>query len=110
MFPTAKDLERSQRYLDRLLRDKERALARMRERGAALHHTHRPGRSLWALSDGTPVRDAVAAALTRDARVVGVGDALFGRELSQTFRYYDETDAPDPGAPLIGDNWAAVKG
>ena len=45
MLPTAKDLQRSQRYLDRLLRDKERALARMRERGATLHHTHRPGRS-----------------------------------------------------------------
>ncbi len=87
-----------ERKLDRILRAKEQALAAMRDHGATLHRGYRQGRPLWWLSDGKPVRDEVALTLTRDPRVVGVGDALFGRALSQTFRYCDETDEPEDDA------------
>jgi len=54
--------------------------------GATLHRFH--GRSIsWALSTGKTVSTEIALLVTASGDVVGVGDALFGAELSQTWRF-----------------------
>lgn len=97
MTPTAQSLRRQGRHLDKVIAAKAQALAAMRDRGATLHYAHGRGGGWW-LSNGETLPEEIALALTRDAHVVGVGDALFGRELSQTFRYCDETDEPEDDA------------
>jgi hypothetical protein len=65
-----------------------RVLDEMR-RGAALHRCNRGHRVLWSLSNGLFVSAEAATEALKDPKIVGVGDALFGPELSQTFRYVD---------------------
>ena len=57
----------------------------MRANGLTLRRTLGTTPSWW-LSNGKSVTDTVAAIVTKSPSVVGVGDALFGREFSQTFR------------------------
>ena len=55
--------------------------------GAALHRCNRTHRTIWALSSGEFVTFEAATDVLRDPHVIGVGDCLFGPELSQTFRW-----------------------
>jgi hypothetical protein len=73
--------ERAERLLDETVL----ALGAM-QRGATLHHTfvHGGGGHYWRLSDGRKVSHAVAAALVRNAHVVGRDDGLFA-DTSQSF-------------------------
>src|SRR5262245_44323801 len=61
-------------------------LVQMR-RGVVLCRTNGPNSALWALSPGRPVSDEVARIVISNEDVVGVGDALFDRGLSQTWRW-----------------------
>jgi len=85
-IPTPASLPAKNRRLDRRLIGANRAAAIMRS-GAALHLTHRPGGAQWTLSTGEAVSDAVARVLIANPNIVGVGDALFAGELSQTWRW-----------------------
>jgi hypothetical protein len=85
---TPRELARKGRRLDHVNVAAERVLAAMR-RGAALHCTHRPNSTRWALSNGMPVSDEVARAVITRGDVAGVGDSLFDRGLSQTWRYVE---------------------
>jgi hypothetical protein len=58
-------------------------------RGAALHCLHTGRGNRWVLSDGSDVSSQTARDVCSDPHVTGVGDSLFGVELSQTFRYVD---------------------
>jgi hypothetical protein len=60
--------------------------------GAALYRCNRPDRTIWVLSTGEFVLHETAIAVLRDSHVEGVGDCLFGAELSQTFRYISMED------------------
>jgi hypothetical protein len=55
--------------------------------GASLRCTHCSGATYWTLSTGFEVSEHVADLITKRTDIVGVGDSLFGAELSQTFRY-----------------------
>ena len=56
--------------------------------GAALHATHRAGKSTyWSLSTGVEVHEDVARLVIGRGNIAGVGDCLFGPELSQTWRF-----------------------
>jgi hypothetical protein len=90
MIPTPKTLRRVNRRLNRERNEAERALRAMR-RGAALYHC---GPGHWSLSTGERISEVAARMITFDRNVAGVGDALFDRELSQTFRHIsqEETD------------------
>jgi hypothetical protein len=85
---TPHELARKGRRLDHVNAAVERVIAAMRN-GAALHRTHRANSTRWALSNGMPVSDETARAVLRRSDVAGVGDALFDRELSQTYRYIE---------------------
>ena len=87
---TPHEFVRKGRRLNRLNGDVERVIAAMR-RGATLHRTHRPNSTRWSLSTGMPVSDEVARAVITRGDVVGVGDSLFGCELSQTCRFIEKT-------------------
>jgi hypothetical protein len=67
----------------------ELALAEMRA-GAALHLQHTKQGPCWVLSNGTPVPDSIATLVVASSSVAGVGDALFGNCLAQTFRWWRE--------------------
>src|SRR5262249_29587027 len=67
-------------------RKTEHVLAQMR-RGATLHRTNGSNSTRWALSTGRAVSNEVARAVISCSDVVGVGDALFDRGLSQTWRW-----------------------
>jgi len=71
-------------------RDEVDRVLRKMTAGAALRRTNRRHRVLWSLSTGEFITSEVAASVLADRRVVGVGDSLFGSELSQTFRYVEE--------------------
>jgi hypothetical protein len=64
-------------------------LERMRTRGATLHLSYENGRSVWFLSgDKRPLADGVGPAVSEDAHVIGVGDALLKEGThSQTYRF-----------------------
>ena len=65
-------------------------LKEMRVKGATLHCHYERGKAVWVLSsDPRPLPDGVAAAISRDPRVIGVGDTLIAGTLSQTFRYVE---------------------
>jgi hypothetical protein len=85
-IPTPSSLRAKNRRLDRRLDGIKRAAAAMRA-GAALCLAYRSGGAQWTLSTGEAVSDAVARALIANPNIVGVGDALFAGELSQTWRY-----------------------
>jgi len=85
---TVQSLARSARHLDRLNGGVEHVVALMRA-GASLHCTHRPKSADWALSTGFAVSEHVAHLVIKRADIVGVGDCLFGPELSQTWRFID---------------------
>jgi hypothetical protein len=74
--------------LDRINRGVAHVIAAMK-RGATLHRTHRPNSTHWALSSGMSVSDEVARAVISRGDVAGVGDSLFDRELSQTWRWVE---------------------
>jgi hypothetical protein len=86
MIHTPASLRVKSRRLDRRLIGANRAAAAMRA-GAALHLTYRAGSAQWALSTGEAVSNAVAGLLIVNPNIVGVGDALFAGELSQTWRW-----------------------
>jgi hypothetical protein len=86
-IPTPQTLRKINRRLDQQRRQAEAALTAMKDRGVTLQHV---GRDDWRLSNGQRVSVAVAHILTFDRHVVGVGDSLFGPELSQTFRWADD--------------------
>ena len=92
MLPTARAMKNAQRYLDRLRRAKEAALLAM-SKGATLHRIHRTGRVEWELSHGERISAEVAHVVILEPNVIGVGDGLFGPELSQTFRWCDSEDS-----------------
>src|SRR5262245_24005300 len=85
---TPHELARKGRRLDRINSTVERVIEAM-QHGAALHRTNRnrPSSTRWQLSSGMPVSDEVGRAVISRGDVVGVGDSLFDRELSQTWRY-----------------------
>jgi hypothetical protein len=87
---TPRELARKGRRLDHVNSTAERVIAAMR-RGASLHRTHRPNSTRWALNTGMPVSDEVARAVISRGDVVGVGDSLFDRGLSQTWRFTENT-------------------
>lgn len=65
-------------------------LREMRVKGATLHCHYERGAAVWTLStDPQPLPDGVAAALSRDPHIVGVGDCLLAGTLSQTFRHVE---------------------
>jgi hypothetical protein len=67
----------------------ELVLDQMR-RGATLQRAHQSnGTTCWTLSNGRGVTNLVAGAVIARRDVVGIGDSLFDRELSQTFRYVE---------------------
>jgi hypothetical protein len=57
--------------------------------GASLHRCNRNHRVLWSLSTGEFITHEAATDALGDPHLVGVGDCLFGPELSQTFHYID---------------------
>lgn len=83
--PTVQSLARSSRRLDRVNAEVRRVVIAM-QTGASLRRSFRPT-PYWQLSTGLSVSDAAARLITARPDVIGVGDALFGAELSQTFRY-----------------------
>jgi len=85
---TLATLRRARARADRHRNGAAQVLTRM-QRGAALHQHFTKTRPIWSLSDGTAVAPDVAKIIITDINVVGVGDGLFGRELSQTFRYVE---------------------
>jgi hypothetical protein len=93
MIHTPKTLRRTARRLDRRNRAQQqrrltaaRILEVMRD-GASLHRCNHQHRTVWVLSNGEFVTVEAATEVMRNPHVVGVGDSLFGPELSQTFRY-----------------------
>jgi RNA-splicing ligase RtcB len=95
---TSESLRKAHRRLDRRNARAQRAemaaakVLQAMKQGAALHRCNREHRTIWALSTGEFVAPEVAEDVQRDARVVGVGDCMFGPELSQTFRYLGGTN------------------
>jgi hypothetical protein len=87
-IPTIRSLQRIRRRQDRRAAAKQKVIYAMRA-GAALHRQHVHGHIQWTLSDGTAVSHQTAIDVRADLHVVGVGDALFDVELSQTFRYLE---------------------
>jgi hypothetical protein len=85
---TPHELARKGQRLDRVGGTVERVVAALRD-GAVLRRTHRPNSMRWALSNGMAVSDEVARAVIVRDDVAGVGDSLFDRGLSQTFRYVE---------------------
>jgi hypothetical protein len=83
---TPHELARKGRRLDRINGAVEQVIASMK-RGATLHCTNRPRATSWQMSNGMSVSDEVACAVISRGDVAGVGDSLFGAELSQTWRY-----------------------
>jgi len=67
--------------------DSARAGEALLSGGAALHLSYRSGGAQWTLSTGEAVSDAVARVLIANPNIVGVADALFAGELSQTWRW-----------------------
>ena len=88
---TPHEFVRKGRRLNRLNSNVEHVITTM-QRGAALHRTS----VRWALSDGTPITHETARAVIARSDVVGAGDSLFDRELSQTWRYV-ETEGSNHG-------------
>ena len=84
MIHTPTSLRTKSRRLDRRLSGINHAIAVMRS-GAALHLSYRSGGAQWTLSTGEAVSDAVAR--IANPNIVGVADALFAGELSQTWRW-----------------------
>jgi hypothetical protein len=90
---TPASIRRTNRRLDRHNERKRRREAEVNKvlgamtRGAALRRTNRPTRTIWSLTSCEFVTAETAAAVLLDPRVCGVGDSLFGSELSQTFRF-----------------------
>jgi hypothetical protein len=68
-------------------------LKQMRTKGSTLHCSFERGKTVWFLSsDRRPLADGVGVAVSRDQRVVGVGDALLQGVPSQTFCYTEELE------------------
>jgi hypothetical protein len=86
---TAASLQQVHRRQSRRAEAKQKILNAMRA-GVALHRQHTGGRIRWALSDGTAVSHEAAFDVRSDPHVMGVGDCLFGTELSQTYRHVSE--------------------
>src|SRR6516162_2018336 len=95
MILTPASLRAKNRRLDRRLSGINHAAAVMRN-GAALHLAYRSGGAQWTLSTGEAVSDAVARALIANPNIVGVGDALFAGELSQTWRFSETPRSTQP--------------
>jgi hypothetical protein len=88
---------RQQRKRERDLKTADAVLEVMRVEGAALYVTHLPNRSLWQLSDGTQVPEAVARIVVMLPNIIGVGDALIDdRRSSQTFRFFEAEKEEEP--------------
>jgi hypothetical protein len=82
------ELARKGQRLNRLNIGVEHVIAAMR-RGAALRRMHRANFTQWALSTGMPVSAEVARTVIFRGDVAGVGDSLFDRGLSQTWRWVE---------------------
>src|SRR5262245_61028946 len=98
--PTPGSIRQINRRLDRRNAARERRehtaaaiLRAMRDDGVTLHRCNRNHRILWSLSSGQFITHEAATDVLRDLHVVGVGDCLFGPELSQTFRYVEEVNS-----------------
>jgi hypothetical protein len=74
------------RRLDHLNMKVEGVIAAMRD-GAVLYRLHQPNSTWWMLSTGRRVNAEVTRLVTERGEIVGVGDCLFGPELSQTWRF-----------------------
>ena len=85
---TVQSAARRARRLNRLNNGVEFVLDQMRA-GASLRCTHRSNSTQWALSSGFEVSANVANLVINRTDIVGVGDSLFGAELSQTFRHIE---------------------
>ena len=85
---TEAELNRKGRRLDRINGGVNRVIAAM-QRGVTLRRTNRPNSTRLTLSNGMAVSGEVAHAVISRSDVVGVGDSLFGRELSQTWRWVE---------------------
>jgi hypothetical protein len=83
---TLEQLQRKHRRLDRNRNGAAAVLTKL-QRGQSLNLSFERGTRQWRLSDGSTVSDAVAAIVTADHRVVGVGDALLRGLPSQTYRF-----------------------
>ena len=87
---TVQSLARANRRLERQQRRATAVIGTMRRHGASLHLEYQNGGGArWRLSTGSPVASDVAALVTADPRVSGVGDTLFAGMNSQTFRYVE---------------------
>jgi hypothetical protein len=87
-IPTVQSLVRTSRRLNHLNRKVEHVVELMRA-GASLRCTHRSSSTQWTLSSGFEVNASVANLVINRTDIVGVGDSLFGAELSQTFRHIE---------------------
>jgi hypothetical protein len=87
-IPTPSALRNSSRRLDRLNAGVAVVLLAMRQ-GATLHLEFHETGSKWRTSTGRYVNGAVARVVITDKRVAACGDALFGGEMSQTWRYIE---------------------
>src|SRR5262249_55219184 len=87
----APELARKGYRLDQLNREVERVLDHMR-RGAVLTRTNRSASVIWSRRPGAIAVSAAAARLITTTRsdVIGCGDCLFDRSLSQTWRFIME--------------------
>jgi hypothetical protein len=98
MMRSAAELRRAHRRQTRRQVSKAQVLAALSD-GATLQRVNRPGGVQWLLSDGREISSQVAGAVISDVSVIGVGDALFGAKLSQTFRLVGP-DTSDDGAAI----------
>jgi hypothetical protein len=90
---TVNSLRMCRRRLKTRLKKAEVVLSALRA-GSALHLQHTTTGRHWTLSNGGEVSDSVAQLVTASSSVVGVGDALFGECLAQTYRWWSETEEP----------------
>ena len=70
---------------------KSAAVFRAMRNGASLHLEYYQSGPRWRMSTGPYVTNEVAREVIADCKqIIGVGDSLFGRALSQTWRYYSK--------------------
>jgi hypothetical protein len=88
---------RERRKKERDLKTADAVLRAMQVEGVALYVTHLPNTSLWQLSNGTQVPEAVARVVVELPNVIGVGDCLIDdRNASQTFRFVETEKEEEP--------------
>ena len=88
---------RERRKKERDLKTADAVLRAMQVEGAALFVTHLPNTSLWQLSNGAQVSEAVARIMVKLPNVIGVGDCLIDdRNASQTFRFVETEKEEEP--------------